>query len=297
VDTRRLAAAVSAADHGSLSKAAERLGAPLSTISRQISDLEEELGVPLFVRTGRGVRPTEVGERFIERARGVVADLRGAVAEARGEAGAEVARLRISVPAEMALSLLPRCLATLHAEHPSVALDVHSEARRVALLEEDYDAAIRLGTLTDSELLGRSVGTIDMVIAAAGPAPGLRVASLSQRPFVSVAGTGPSLVVRTSRGERTIDRRIAVRVSTFTEAARVAAASDLLVLLPSYTAARFFREGGLRRLLPRVRLPSVPAHVLLSRRHARTIPLRRLVTLVGEAIAEANRAVRLPRGR
>ena len=162
MDTDVLRTFVAAADAGSLSVAARRRGAQLSTVSRQIRDLEDEVATPLFTRTGRGVRLTQAGERFVEHARQVLRQLDVAAAEARGHRRVELAQLRLSLPLELALRLLPAVLVGVRAAHPGVFLDVQTDARRVSLLEEDFDAAIRLGPLGDSELVARSLGTVSL---------------------------------------------------------------------------------------------------------------------------------------
>lgn len=293
METSRLTALVAAAELGSLSAAARRLGARLSTVSRQVADLEQEVGTPLLTRTGRGVRPTAAGERFLERARHALRELDTAVAEARGEALTAAIHLRLSAPLELALSLLPPCLATLHREHPELTVDVHSEARRVSLLEEDYDAALRLGPLSDSGLIGRSLGQVRLVLCCA---PGLapkRVspAGLEALPWVAAAATRGQLRGRLQGKEVVLRLSPRLRVSTFSEAAMIAAVGGLAVVVPAYTAERFLRRGELVRLAPRLRLPAIESHLLLPPRHRGTIALQRLAAVVRERMAEIDRSV------
>ena len=294
MDTSRLAALVTAAELGSLTAASRRLGAQLSTVSRQIADLEQEVGAVLLVRTGRGVRPTPAGERFLERARHVLRELDTAAAEARGETGLGVSHLRLSTPLEMALSLLPPCLAALHREHPGVTVDLHSEARRVSLLEEDYDAALRLGSLPDSSLIGRPLGRVGLLLCGA---PGLvpkraSMAGLDALRWVAVAGTGEELRGRLRGKAVTLRCTPRLRVSTFSEAAEVAAATGLAVMLPSYTAVRFLEDGRLVRLAPRFELPAVDAHMLLAPRHRGTPVLRRLAELARDRLGAIEATVK-----
>lgn len=291
MDTSRLAALVAAAELGSLSAASRRLGARLSTISRQVADLEQEVGTPLLHRTGRGVRPTPAGERFLERARHALRELDSAVAEARGEAETTATHLRVSAPLEMALSLLTGCVATLVREHPEVTIDLHSEARRVSLFEEDYDAALRLGALPDSSLIGRSLGEVGLLVCSPTSLVPRRVtvAILEAMDWVSVAGPRQEIRGRLRGREVALRVKPRLRVSTFSEAAEVAAEAGLAVMLPRYTADRFLRDGRLAPLAPRLSLPSVSAHMLLAERHRSTKVLQRLAQLVRERLAGAGR--------
>lgn len=251
---------------GSLSAAGQRLGLPVSTISRRITGLEAQVGAPLLERTGRGVRVLPAGERFAEHATALLHGLDAALADIRSEREPEVERLRVSVPLEMGLSLLPGVATELLLRHPKVELELLAQARRVALLEEEFDLALRLGPLRDSGLLARGLGEVSLVpcaapayLEAAEPVP--RPESLGEHPWVLVSGVrerfellGPRTVAVEPRGR--------LRVSTFFEAARIAAAGGGLVLLPSYTAASHLAAGTLVRLVPRFVCAPVPVHAL-----------------------------------
>ena len=109
VDTAFLANLLLVVDTGSMAEAARRVGVTPAAIAQQMSALERELGVTLFVRSGRTVTPTEAGHRIIERARGLVADFADLKAHAlEGEATGE---LRIGTITTALLSLLPDVLA------------------------------------------------------------------------------------------------------------------------------------------------------------------------------------------
>lgn len=109
MDTAFLANLLLVVDTGSMAEAARRVGVTPAAIAQQMSALERELGVTLFVRSGRTVTPTEAGHRIIERARGLVADFADLKAHAlEGEAAGE---LRIGTITTALLSLLPDVLA------------------------------------------------------------------------------------------------------------------------------------------------------------------------------------------
>ena len=109
MDTAFLANLLLVVDTGSMAEAARRVGVTPAAIAQQMSALERELGVTLFVRSGRTVTPTEAGHRIIERARGLVADFADLKAHAlEGEATGE---LRIGTITTALLSLLPDVLA------------------------------------------------------------------------------------------------------------------------------------------------------------------------------------------
>lgn len=293
-DTDTLRALVTATDTGSLSATARALGVQLSTVSRQIAALERALETPLLTRTGRGVRPTPVGERYAARARRVLQELDDAHAEAVGEHGGRVTAMRMAAPVELSLRLLPGVLAALLLRHPGVGFEVSSEARRVSLLEEDYDVAVRLGTLPGSQLLTRRLGAVSVVLAAR-PARAQAVKSLADlraAEMVRVAGTSAAMVGSLRGREVRVPVSGRVQVSTFSEAAALAACSDRVALLPSFTAVEWLREGRLLRALPGLRLPTVPLHLLYPARHRGSAVLRDLGELLSAALAQAEDALR-----
>lgn len=296
MDTSRLAAFIAAADAGSLSLGARRLGAQLSTVSRQISDLEQTVGAALLVRTGRGVRLTPAGERFLERARHIVREVEAATAEARGQRVAALTLLRLSAPLELSLRLLPAPLAELARRHPDLSVDVHSDARKVSLLEEDYDAAIRLGPVTSPDLVARRLGQVSLVVCGREDAArAIRSPSdLASRGFVLVAGARSDLAGVVRGRELRLDLRGRCRVSTFTEAAELAALGAGFAVLPSFTAAPFLASERLVRVAPGLSLPRVEVSLLHTQRHRGSPVLQDLWELSSAALEAAERAVSRP---
>ncbi|MDX2089777.1 MAG: LysR family transcriptional regulator [Kofleriaceae bacterium] len=285
MDTLVLRTFTAAAEAGTLSAAARRLGAQLSTVSRQIRDLEAALGVAMFARTGRGVRLTKAGERFLERTRYVLRELDDACAEARGERRAEITQLRISAPLELAMRLLPDVLTQVRAAHPGVFLDVQTDTRRVSLLEEDFDAALRLGSVKESELVARPLGAVSLGLYARRPRAELGA-------VVAVAGARGELAV-TSRGrKRTLRLDAAVRVSTFTEAAELVVRSDLATMLPSFTARPYLARRQLVRILPGLSLAPAPLHLVLPQRLRGASVLATLALATSTALAAAEAQLR-----
>lgn len=293
IDSDQLRAVLAAAEAGSLSGAARALGAQLSTVSRRIAELERRLDVTLFSRTGRGVRPTEVGERYIERARRALFELDAGEGEARGEGDAHRESLRVSAPVELSLQLLPPVIAQWSTRFPSAQLELHSDARRVSLLEEDYDAAVRLGALQSSQLLARKLGEIAMVIAARPEraAQLTSVSALGEAECALVHGASSALTARRAGRALRIELRASVRVSTFFEAARLAALSDRFVLAPSFTARPWIERGELARVPVAIELPTVPVYWLYPQRHRGSRALRALGDAVAAALADEQRPI------
>lgn len=289
-----LAAFVAAADTGSVSAGAARLGQTLSRVSRSIARLEAALGATLLERTGRGVRLTESGERLLERARHILREVELAQAEVRGAPRRDLTHLRLSAPPDLCAHLLPGPLAALTREYGALTVEVRGEARRVSLLEESYDAVVRLGPLAPSGLLARKLGTLSVLLCAAPGVVVARARELAGREVALVEGLPRALAVRERGRAVQVTLRGRVRLSGFLEAGELAARSDCLALLPSVVARPFLAQGRLRvlrHLRPGAPGGAVEMHLLRTPRHRGSALLERLATLLAQALAEVEAEV------
>ena len=154
-------------DAGSFSGAAERLGQTPSGVSRTIARLEKQLGLTLLHRTTRRLQLTDEGAWLLERARSLLADLANTEAEAaaRRSQPAGLVRVNAATPA-LGHLLAPLVPAFLDA-YPLVRLELTSGETVVDLIEERADLAIRIGSLPDSTLNARRLGTSRLRVLAA----------------------------------------------------------------------------------------------------------------------------------
>lgn len=141
------------AELGSFSRAADRMGLPKSTVSRRITLLEECLGERLMLRTTRRLTFTEFGVRLLEHARQIAADVDAVTALTEHRQAQPTGRLRVSMPSEIAELILQDMLAAFVAMYPAVSLELDLSPRRVDLLAEGFDVALRIGKLPDDALL------------------------------------------------------------------------------------------------------------------------------------------------
>jgi DNA-binding transcriptional LysR family regulator len=157
---------VAVVEAGSFSAAARRLGQGQSAVSKQIAQLEGHLGAALLVRTTRALTLTDAGELLLDRARAALDAVEDAESAVRQSGQALSGRLRVCAPVTFArLHIVPRLPAFL-AAHPSLELDLVLDDRRIDLVEEGIDLAVRAGPLTDSSLVARRLGTTDRVLVA-----------------------------------------------------------------------------------------------------------------------------------
>src|SRR5437868_1328005 len=134
---------------GSFSKAAQRVELPKSTVSRRISQLEARLGERLLQRTTRKLVVTEFGASLLEHARKVAEEVEAAAALAQHRQAKPSGKLRISLPGDVANYGLIDVIQRFVERYPAVQLELDLSPRRVDLLAESFDIAIRMGDLPD----------------------------------------------------------------------------------------------------------------------------------------------------
>ncbi|MEP6942031.1 MAG: LysR family transcriptional regulator [Betaproteobacteria bacterium] len=152
---------------GSFVRAAERLGMSVSAVSRQVSELESHLDSRLLNRTTRRLSLTESGRVFYERCVQLLSDLE----EAEQSAGAGTVRPRGTLRLTCGTTFGERHLAGAVAEflqrYPEMRLDIELSDRTTDLVDEGFDAALRIGAIGSQNLVGRRVGQTRLVCCAA----------------------------------------------------------------------------------------------------------------------------------
>ncbi|MEU9192572.1 LysR family transcriptional regulator [Streptomyces hundungensis] len=148
MEARHLRYAVALAEHQHFGRAAGELGIAQPPLSKQIADLEREVGARLFDRTRQGVFPTAAGEAFLARARRALDEIAAATVDAGRAARGETGRLRLGFVASALLDPLPGVLNRFRRERPDVRLELHEMATSrsgSALVGGELDVALTLG--------------------------------------------------------------------------------------------------------------------------------------------------------
>jgi DNA-binding transcriptional LysR family regulator len=156
MELRRIQYFVAVAEEAHFGRATERLQMAQPPLSQQIKALEAEMGVVLFQRTTRKVELTAAGERFLPRARAILASVEEAVTEAAQVADGRLGRIAIGFTGSATYDLLPSLVRVLRADLPGIELDIHGE-----MLTPDQVAALLDGTL-DLGLLRPPVRTAEV---------------------------------------------------------------------------------------------------------------------------------------
>jgi DNA-binding transcriptional LysR family regulator len=149
---------------GSLSAASRRLGMPLATVSRKVSELEAHLKTRLLNRSSRKLTLTDAGQSYVTACRRILEDVGEAERIASGEYSAPKGDLVMTAPIVFGrLHVIPVAVEFLKA-YPDIDIRVLLADRVINLLEDRVDLAVRIGALPDSSLVATRVGTIRRVL-------------------------------------------------------------------------------------------------------------------------------------
>lgn len=141
----------------SFTAAAKALGVPKSTVSRRVTALEASLGVRLLRRTTRKLSLTDAGTSFYARVSSALASVYEASTAASDSDGEPRGAVRITAPVDFGIDPLPGILARFAAQYPCIYVETVLTPRRVDMVEEGFDLAVRAGKMADSSLVARKV--------------------------------------------------------------------------------------------------------------------------------------------
>lgn len=238
---------------GSFTAAGRARGLPKSSVSRAVLRLEDHLGVRLLQRTTRNLGLTAAGEQYLRSVKEPLGQLAEASGMALDSGQAPRGVVRLTTPVYFGEPGFGPVLASFIDRYPHIHLDVTATNRRVNLIEEGIDLAIRAGKLEDSSLIARRVAHSDMGIFGA-PAyfarrgRPRRVADLAAHACVLFHSHGSSATWRLSgpRGIESVEVHGPVNVDDFGTARNLALAGIGIGLFPTVGA----HTGSLERVLP-----------------------------------------------
>lgn len=151
---------------GSITKAAEQMGTVKSAISRRLSELETRLGISLLTRTTRRQTLTEPGQQFYTQCIRIIDDINEIESSIGNENKSLIGRIKIAAPLSFGIAKLCPVLKQFHDQYPDIIFDIDFNDRRVELIEEGFDLAIRIAHLADSSLIARRLTTVKLIHCA-----------------------------------------------------------------------------------------------------------------------------------
>lgn len=290
LDTEALADFLAVADRGTVSAGARQRGSPKQTVSRRLRALELDLGVRLFDRSTRALRLTHEGQLLLERARRIMADL----AETRLAllASPDTSRgvVRLSAPVLLGQTMLGALAADLGNRWPGLRLEIVLSDRRVDLIEDGFDAAIRVGPEGQTGLVSRQLAMAQTIVVASPAAIAIHGSpqdpeTLARLPCIQFGPDGRQRSWTLWQDQQPIKVAITGRLgfSAISLCLDAAVAGGGFALVPAFIAAPHIEQGALVRVLPDWHGGVVPVRLVTPDR--RLVPAR--LAVVADALVAA----------
>jgi DNA-binding transcriptional LysR family regulator len=259
--TRMFVAVVQA---GSLSAAATRLGTPLATLSRRMRDLERQLRVQLLERSARGTKLTDAGARLYEHAsRGIEALLEAEQAVVSDQARLK-GRLRLSLP--QTFEPWWDLLAAFQRRYPEIDVYVYSTERRMDLIEDGIDIALRLGAIVHEAMVARHLLSFRNILVASPKLVdrcGMPAEPDALHHFpCAVWASRIDVPTRWELGGHVVEPKAVLSTNDYHHLCSRALSGDVVTELPPFLAAAHIWEKRLEPLLPQYPLPEWSINLL-----------------------------------
>lgn len=278
---------------GSISGGARARSQPKQTVSRRLMALEADLETRLIDRSTRAFRLTAEGVILAERATRIIADLDEARRALVDRAQEPTGLLRLSAPVLMGQTLLGPIAASYLHKYPSASLEIALSDRRVDLVEEGFDASIRVGELDDSSLISRQFARAHTIIVASPHllsqcgAP-VEPNDLKQKPCIMFgAGRMPT---SWSLKRESITQVVAIagraHVSSLKLAHDMAVAGAGFAAIPAFLAQDSLQSGALARVLPDWNLGEADLHIVFPSRRLMSARLRAFIEMLVKAFPD-----------
>ena len=283
--------------HGGFSGAARALNISKSRVSRRVAELEERLSVRLLQRSTRSVNVTEVGAAFFAHCESMAASARSAFEVAERANAKPSGRLRVSCPIGVAHLFLAPVLPNFMLANPGVRLELDLTNRRVDVIGEGYDVAIRIrSSLEDSDLVIRHFGNSDQLLVASPSFVQEHGPFDTADALCGVRGLGPAGVrgdkprwTATSAAGATIevDYQPCFVTDDVYLMSRMAAAGAGVAQLPFHVCDEDIRQGRLVALLPGCALPPHQLHAVYPTRRGMVPAVKAFVDTLAAELPQA----------
>ena len=274
---------------GSLTKAAEQLKIAKSAVSRRLKELETRLGVQLMTRTTRKLTLTDTGETLYNRFVVLLADWEESESAASDAQAALAGSIRIAAPLSFGVAHLGPAIIDFMREHPLVDFDIDFSDRKVDLIGEGMDLAVRVGDLPNSSLIARKIATMSMVVAASPTY--LKEHGEPQTPDDLKAhkelryGYRPASAwsYKTPDGvEGQIEMTPRLRATNGEFLRDAAIAGEGILIEPRFIIFENLRDGSLVEILPRYQWPELSAYAVYPPTRHLSVRVRAFVNFLIE---------------
>jgi DNA-binding transcriptional LysR family regulator len=281
------------AEEQGFAAAARRLTMSPPAVTRAISALENNLGVKLLHRTTRHVRTTEAGERYLDDARRILADVQSANEEAAGINAEPRGHLSVTAPVLFGRKYVMPGIVDYMQRYPDTEVDAVFLDRVVNLLEEGLDVGIRIGELPDSSMRALRVGSVRMILCASPTyikQAGIPQSptELSQHALIAVRAGSMKQDWRFLMDEKINSIRIKPRLKVNTNDAATTAAKEGfgIARLISYQVADDLDSGDLKILLENFETPALPVHIVHREGRLASTKVRAFIDLMADRLRD-----------
>ncbi|WP_245608558.1 LysR family transcriptional regulator [Stenoxybacter acetivorans] len=250
--------------------AANVLGIPNSTLSRRISELEKSIGLRLLHRTTRKIELTEAGQIYFERCKRIVDEARLAH-EQLGEMLAQPSGvLRASLPVDFAVTYLTPLIAEFAGLYPDITFDFDLTPRRVDLVSEPFDVAIRMGESENSQLIVRTLAMLTPYLYASPSylersGEPSKPAELEQHECFNILWSG-TWTLHDGKKTATVPVNGRFTLNSVGMIRRLASLDMGIVLLPEEIVADELASGKLQRIMPQWHGTPLPVYAITETR-------------------------------
>ena len=206
------------AAHGGFGRASRATGRPKATLSRHVAELEERLGIRLLERTGRAFKLTSEGKTLHTRTQDLLLEVNEVGREVAEGRGVPRGILRVSSPLTFGQTRMGRIAANFTKRYPDIQVEVTLEDRLVDLIEEGYDAVIRVNPEPNNDLIGRCFHRDELLVVAAPSMPRPQKAAGQRRAIPVAAVVGPrapdvdSWTIKNGASEKIFARKAVLRL-------------------------------------------------------------------------------------
>ena len=284
---------VAVVDSGGISAAAERLGVAKSAVSRRLADLEGRLGAQLLRRTTRRLTLTDSGRAFHERAKNILADLEEAEQSVSQAHGALRGRLKVALPLAYGIRHVGPLITEFMALHPAVEFDLDFNDRRIDLMQEGFDLAIRVARLPDSSLIARRLAPVPSALCASPdylarrgtPARAADLAGHEALVYSNLANPDTWNFVGPEGQPGSVKVPVRLRANNGEFLTRAAIAGQGVILHPTFYLDEAIRAGELVPLLTDHAWPQVNAYAVYPPTRHLSRRVRALVDFLAERLA------------
>ncbi len=280
---------VAVADLHGFAPAARKLGLSPSGVTRLIAALEDRLGARLLQRTTRSVTLTDVGARYLERIRSILADVEEAEAAAEGERTRPSGRLVVSAPIGFGRLHVSPVMSAYLMRYPEVLGELRLSDRMINLVEDGVDLAVRIGHLADSTLVARHVGEMRRIVVASSGYLERRgepetPEAIASHATIQFGATASSPDWRFVEDGREVSVACAPRFTTNSADAAIQYAEQGggLTRVLAYQAAEAIKAGRLRIVLEKFEPPPLPIHVVYPTSRLLSAKVRTFIDFVIE---------------